>query len=374
MLPYGRQSIDRSDVEAVIATLGSDWLTTGPRVAQFEKDIEAVAGAPAVTVTNGTTALHAAFAAAGVGPGDEVVVTPMTFVATASAAAMFGATVVFADVEDETANLDPAAVEAAVTARTRAIAAVDYAGHPAEYDALRKIAEPLEALLIGDAAHAIGSTYHGRPVGTLADLTTFSFFPTKNLTTAEGGAVASTRAGLLDRARTFKNIGMVRESDRLRRPDEGGWYYEVQSFGQNYRLPDVLCALGSSQLSRLAEFKATRQRLTARYDELLADVPGLRLPIQREGVDPMRHLYPVRILDGRRREVYDRLRAAGILVQVNYIPVYWHPVFEDMGYRRGQCPVAERFYDEELSLPLFVDLTDADQDRVVEELRQILGS
>ena len=374
MLPYGRQSIDRSDVEAVIATLGSDWLTTGPRVAQFEKDIEAVAGAPAVTVTNGTTALHAAFAAAGVGPGDEVVVTPMTFVATASAAAMFGATVVFADVEDETANLDPAAVEAAVTDRTRAIAAVDYAGHPAEYDALRKIAEPLEALLIGDAAHAIGSTYHGRPVGTLADLTTFSFFPTKNLTTAEGGAVASTRADLLDRARTFKNIGMVRESDRLRRPDEGGWYYEVQSFGLNYRLPDVLCALGSSQLSRLAEFKATRQRLTARYDELLADVPGLRLPIQREGVDPMRHLYPVRILDGRRREVYDRLRAAGILVQVNYIPVYWHPVFEDMGYRRGQCPVAERFYDEELSLPLFVDLTDADQDRVVEELRQILGS
>jgi len=374
MLPYGRQSIDQSDVEAVIATLGSDWLTTGPRVAQFEKDIEAVAGAPAVTVTNGTTALHAAFAAAGVGPGDEVVVTPMTFVATASTAAMLGATVVFADVEDETANLDPAAVEAAVTDRTRAIAAVDFAGHPAEYDALRKIAEPAAAVLIGDAAHAIGSTYHGRPVGTLADLTTFSFFPTKNLTTAEGGAVASTRADLLDRARTFKNIGMVREPERLRRPDEGGWYYEVQSFGLNYRLPDVLCALGSSQLSRLAQFRAARQRLTARYDELLAGVPGLRLPIQREGVDPMRHLYPVRILDGRRREVYDKLRAAGIGVQVNYIPVYWHPVFEDLGYRRGQCPVAERFYAEELSLPLFVDLSDDDQDRVVEELRQILGS
>ena len=373
MLPYGRQSIDRSDVEAVIATLGSDWLTTGPRVAQFEKDIEAVAGAPAVTVTNGTTALHAAFAATGVGPGDEVVVTPMTFVATASSAAMFGATVVFADVEDETANLDPAAVDAAVTGRTRAIAAVDYAGHPAEYDALRKIAEPLDALLVGDAAHAIGSTYHGRPVGTLADLTTFSFFPTKNLTTAEGGAVASTRADLLDRARTFKNIGMVREPERLRRPDEGGWYYEVQSFGLNYRLPDVLCALGSSQLSRLAQFRAARQRLTARYDELLAGVPGLRLPIQREGVDPMRHLYPVRILDGRRREVYDRMREAGIGVQVNYIPVYWHPVFEDLGYQRGMCPVAEAFYAEELSLPLFVDLTDADQDRVVEALRAILN-
>ncbi|GIE81118.1 UDP-4-amino-4,6-dideoxy-N-acetyl-beta-L-altrosami ne transaminase [Actinoplanes philippinensis] len=374
MLPYGRQSIDASDVAAVVAALGSDWLTTGPRVRQFEADIEAVAGAPAVTVTNGTTALHAAYAAAGVGSGDEVITTPMTFVATASTAAMLGARVVFADVEDETANLDPAAVEALVTGSTRAVTAVDYAGHPAEYDALRKVTEPAGAVLIGDAAHAIGSTVDGRPVGTLADLTTFSFFPTKNLTTAEGGAVASTRPDLLERARTFRSVGMVKDPARLRRPDEGGWFYEVHEFGLNYRLPDVLCALGSSQLLRLADFKARRQHLTARYDELLADVPGLRLPVQRAGVDPMRHLYPVRVLDGRRREVYERMHAAGIGVQVNYIPVYWHPVFEDLGYRRGMCPVAETFYAEELSLPIFHDLTDADQDRVVETLRGILGS
>jgi dTDP-4-amino-4,6-dideoxygalactose transaminase len=373
MLPYGRQSIDRSDVDAVVAALTSDWLTTGPRVAAFEADIAAVAGAPAVSVTNGTTALHTAYAAAGVGPGDEVVTTPMTFVATASTAMLHGATVLFADVEDETANVDPAAVEALVSEKTRAIGAVDYAGHPAEYDTLRKIAERVDAVVIGDAAHAIGSTYHGRPVGTLADLTTFSFFPTKNLTTAEGGAVASTRSDLLDRARTFRNIGMVRDRDQLRHPDEGGWYYEVQGFGLNYRLPDVLCALGSSQLRRLSAFKARRQQLTARYDKLLADVPGLRLPVQRDGVDPMRHLYPVRVLGGRRREVYDRLRAVGILVQVNYIPVYWFPMFEDLGYRRGMCPVAEAFYAEELSLPLFYDLTDADQDRVVEALHKILG-
>ncbi|MGK5680485.1 DegT/DnrJ/EryC1/StrS family aminotransferase [Actinoplanes sp. URMC 104] len=372
MLPYGRQSINQSDVEAVVAALGSDWLTTGPRVAQFEKDIEAVAGAPAVTVTNGTTALHTAYAAAGVTKGDEVVTTPMTFVATASAAAMHGATIVFADIEDETANIDPAAVEAAVTSRTKAIGAVDYAGHPADYDALRKISESVGAVLVGDAAHSIGSTVHGRPVGTLADLTTFSFFPTKNMTTAEGGAVASIRPDLLKRARTFRTIGVVRED--LRRPDEGPWFYEVHEFGENYRLPDVLCALGSSQLKRLAAFKARRQQLTARYDELLADVPGLRLPIQRDGVDPLRHLYPVRVLDGRRREVFERMREAGIGVQVNYIPVYWHPVFEDLGYKRGMCPVAETFYAEQLSLPLFVDLSDADQDRVVETLRTILGS
>jgi dTDP-4-amino-4,6-dideoxygalactose transaminase len=374
MLPYGRQSIDPSDVEAVVAALSSDWLTTGPRVAQFEADLEAVTGAPCVAVTNGSTALHTAYAAAGVGAGDEVITTPMTFVATASSATMLGATVVFADVEDDTANLDPAAVESLVTARTKAIAAVDYAGHPAEYDTLRKISEAAGAVLVADAAHAIGSTYHGRPVGSIADLTTMSFFPTKNLTTAEGGAVASIRPDLLARARTFRTVGMVRDADRLTELDEGGWFYEVDEFGQNYRLPDLLCALGSSQLRRLAAFKARRQQLTARYDELLADVPGLRLPIQREGIDPMRHLYPVRILDGRRREVYDRLRAAGIGVQVNYIPVYWHPAYRDLGYRRGMCPVAEAFYAEELSLPLFVDLTESDQDRVVEALRQIMGS
>jgi dTDP-4-amino-4,6-dideoxygalactose transaminase len=374
MLPYGRQSIDAADVEAVVAALGSDWLTTGPRVARFEAELEEVAGAPCVTVTNGTTALHAAYAAAGVTTGDEVVTTPMTFVATASGAALLGAKVIFADVEEDTANIDPAAVEAAVTARTRVIAAVDYAGVPADYDRLRKITDGAGAILLGDAAHSIGSTYRGRPVGTLADLTTFSFFPTKNLTTGEGGAVASIRPDLLQRVRTFRTVGLVRDPDRLRHPDEGGWHQEVHEFGLNYRLPDVLCALGSAQLRRLAAFKARRARLTARYDELLADVPGLRLPARRSDVDPVRHLYPVRVLDGRRREVYDRMREAGIGVQVNYIPVYWHPVFEDMGYRRGMCPVAESFYAEELSLPLFYDLSDSDQDRVVEALHGILGS
>jgi dTDP-4-amino-4,6-dideoxygalactose transaminase len=374
MLPYGRQQIDESDVEAVVAALHSDWLTTGPRVDQFEQDLAAVAGAPCVAVINGTAALHTAYAAAGIRAGDEVVTTPMTFVATASTAAMLGATVVFADVEEDTANLDPAAVEAAVTARTKAITAVDYAGHPAEYDDLRKIADSAGAVLIADAAHAIGSSYKGRPVGTLADLTTFSFFPTKNLTTTEGGAVASIIPELEQRARTFRTVGLVRDKAKLRWPDEGGWHQEVPEFGLNYRLPDVLCALGSSQLRRLDAFKARRAALSARYDELLADVPGLRLPTRRAWADPLRHLYPVRILDGRRREVYDRMREAGIGVQVNYIPVYWHPAFADLGYRRGMCPVAERFYAEELSLPLFVDLSDADQDRVAENLRAILGS
>ena len=374
MLPYGRQQIDESDVEAVVAALHSDWLTTGPRVELFEHDLARIAGAPCVAVINGTAALHTAYAAAQLGAGDEVITTPITFVATASTAAMLGAAVIFADVEEDTANLDPAAVEALVTSRTKAITAVDYAGHPADYDQLRKVADEAESVLIADAAHAIGSTYHGRPVGTLADLTTFSFFPTKNLTTGEGGAVASPDPTLLQRARTFRTVGLVRDKDRLRYPEEGAWHQEVPEFGLNYRLPDVLCALGSSQLRRLSAFKARRRALSARYDALLADVPGLRLPATRAGADPMRHLYPVRVLGGRRREVFDRMRAAGIGVQVNYIPAYWHPAFEDLGYRRGMCPVAERFYSEQLSLPLFVDLSDADQDRVVETLRTILES
>ena len=374
MLPYGRQNVTDDDVEAVAAALRSDWLTTGPRVDLFEHDLARVAGAPCVAVSNGTAALHTAYAAARVGPGTEVVTTPMTFVATASTAVMLGATVVFADVEEDTANLDPAAAEAAVTARTRAVTAVDYAGHPAEYDQLRKVAVSAGAVLIADAAHAIGSTYRGRPVGTLADLTTFSFFPTKNLTTGEGGAVAATVPELLERARTFRSVGVVRDPDRLRHTDEGGWYHEVPEFGLNYRLPDVLCALGSSQLRRLSAFKARRTALTERYDTLLAGVPGLRLPVRRAWADPMRHLYPVRIEGGRRREVYDRMRAAGIGVQINYLPAYWHPAFSDLGYRRGMCPVAERFYAEQLSLPLFVDLSDADQDRVADTLRTIVES
>ncbi|WP_433553655.1 DegT/DnrJ/EryC1/StrS family aminotransferase [Micromonospora zamorensis] len=373
MLPYGRQSITEEDVAAVADVLRGDWLTTGPQVDAFEADLAAWTGGIGVTtVSNGTAALHVAYAAAGVGPGDEVVVPPMTFVATASSAAALGAKIVFADVEDETFCLDPAAAAAAVTSRTRVVSAVDYAGHPADYDALRTSLAGSDALLLADAAHSIGGTYHGRPVGSLADLTTFSFFPTKNLTTGEGGAVAALDPAVLRRARRFRTIGLVRERDELRHPDEGGWHQEVHEFGLNYRLPDVLCALGRSQLRRLGEFKARRDALVARYDKALADLDGVLLPARRSWADPVWHLYPIRVLDGRRREVYDRMRAAGIGVQVNYLPVHWHPVFADLGYRRGSCPVAERFYAQQLSLPLYPGLSDTDQDRVIDTLTAAL--
>ncbi len=373
MLPYGRQSIDATDEAEVLDALRAAYLSTGPLVEAFEEELAAwTDGITCVAVSSGSAALHVAYAAAGVGPDDDVVTSPMTFIATASAAVALGARVVFADIEDETANLDAGAVAAALTGRTRVVTAVDYAGHPAEYDDLRKLTDTAGVVLIADAAHAIGSTYRGIAVGALADLTTFSFYPTKNMTTAEGGAVAVADESLLTAARRFRNHGLVRDRAHLREPDEGGWHQEVATFGLNYRLPDLLCALGRSQLRRLGTFKARRAALVRRYRSLLADVPGLRLPAQRAWVDPAWHLFAVRILDGRRRQVYDALHRAGIRAQVNYLPAYRHPAFADLGYRRGMCPVAEQFYAEQLSLPLFADLSDADQDRVVEVLRSVL--
>ncbi|MBB5777139.1 DegT/DnrJ/EryC1/StrS family aminotransferase [Nonomuraea jabiensis] len=373
MLPYGRQSIAESDIEAVAEVLRGDWLTTGPAVGRFEAELARwTGGVPCVSVTSGTAALHVAYVAAEVRAGDEVVTSPLTFVATAAAAALLGARVVFADVQPDTGNLDPDAVAALVTPRTRVVTAVDYAGHPADYDELRAVADQAGAVLMADSAHSIGAAYKDRPVGALADLTTFSFFPTKTVTTAEGGAVAAADPERFRRAARFRNHGLVREPAEQRDPDVGGWHQEVHEFGLNYRLPDVLCALGVSQLRRLERFRERRSELVARYNALLRGVPGLTLPAQRAYVRPSWHLYPVRVRDGRRREVYERMRAAGIGVQVNYLPAYWHPVFEDLGYRRGLCPRAEAYYAEELSLPLFPDLTDAQQDRVAETLAAVL--
>ncbi|MFF1817469.1 aminotransferase class I/II-fold pyridoxal phosphate-dependent enzyme [Kribbella sp. NPDC058245] len=374
MLPYGRQSISAEDIAAVTAVLQGDWLTTGPAVTAFEDAISELAGGHrAVSCTSGTAALHIAYAALGVGPGDEVVTTPMTFVATASCAAMLGAKVVFADVDPDTVLLDPAAVAAVTTERTKVIAAVDYAGQAADYAALQPLADAVGARTLADAAHSIGGSAAGRPVGDLADVTTMSFFPTKNLTTGEGGAVVCKDPAVGQRAHEFHFIGLVRDPDRFELVDEGPWHQEVHEYGVNYRLTDLGAALGLSQLARLAGFKQRRAEITARYNEAFHGVDGLRTPVQRPGVDPAWHLYPVRVLEGRRREIFEGMRAAGIGVQVNYIPVYWHPVFARQGYARGLCPNAEAFYAEELSLPLYPDLTDNDVDRVIETLTRLVG-
>lgn len=373
MLPYGRQSISEEDIAAVVEILRGDWLTTGPTVTAFEEAIsKLVGGHRAVSATSGTAALHMAYSAAGIGPGDQVITTPMTFVATASTASILGAEVVFADVDADTALLDPDAVEAQLEERTKVIAAVDYAGQPADYDRLQPIADRVGALTLADAAHSVGGTDRGRPVGDLADMTTLSFFPTKNMTTGEGGAAVFKDSSLAQKAHEFHFIGLVRDKERFEIMDEGPWHQEVHAHGLNYRLTDIASALGLSQLRRLAAFKTRRTEIVKRYNSALAGLDGVRTPVQRHGVDPVWHLYPLRVLDGRRREVFDRMRAAGIGVQVNYIPVYWHPVYSNAGYRRGMCPNAEQFYSEELSLPLFPDLSDDEVDQVVDALSTAL--
>lgn len=373
MIPYGRHDIATTDVEAVTGVLQSDWLTTGPSVAEFESAIsEHAGGVGAVAVSSGTAALHAAYAAAGVGSGTEVITPPLTFVATQATAALLGADVVFADVREDTGCLDAELVESLITPRTRAIVSVDYAGHPADMDALRVLADRHGLVLIEDAAHSLGTVFRGRPVGTLADLTTLSFFPTKNITTGEGGAVLSPDSQLLTAARRFARQGLVREHEEFVITTEGPWHQEVHAFGLNYRLPDVLAALGTSQISRLSEFKSKRQRVKERYDEAFSELAGVTLPYCEPDVDPMWHLYPLRVPADRREEIFVALRNAGIGVQVNYIPAYWHPAFDSSRYPRGLCPVAEEYYAREISLPMHTRLSEEDIEQVIDAVSNAL--
>ena len=363
-LPYGRQEIDDVDVAAVVETLRSDWLTTGPKVDEFETALAGVSGvAHAVAVSSGTAALHTAFHALGIGPGDEVVVPPLTFAATANAALYCGATPVFADVDAATLLLDPAAAEAAVTPRTKAIAAVDYAGQPCDYPALREICDRRGLKLVADACHSLGGDLAGAPVGSLADASCFSFHPVKHVTTAEGGAVVTDHDEAALRARRFRNHGI--DSDHRSRAAAGAWFYEQVDLGFNYRLSDLQCALGLSQLDRLPGWIERRRSLAARYDELLAQVDGVHPLAVRRQAGHAYHLYVVQV-DGDRDAIFAALRDGGIGANVHYVPVHLHPYHrERLGTGPGLCPVAEAAYERILSLPLFPAMTDGDVDRVV---------
>lgn len=352
MIPYGHHSINEDDINAVAEVLRGEWLTTGPFVEKFELELEKLVGAKCAVVSSGTAALHCAFAAIDLQPGDEVITPPITFIATQATAALSGASIVFADVLDDTVNIDPTAVEAAITKKTKAIVAVDYAGHPADLSELRTIADKYGIYLIEDAAHSLGSKYKDQPVGSIADITTFSFFPTKNITSGEGGAIASNNEDLLLKAKRFGRQGMVKNRDEMVLEIDGPWHQEVHNFGLNYRLPDVLCALGISQLSRIQEFKKSRAELFSKYQEIFAENKNLRLPTKKNFVDPMWHLYPIRIPREKRRETFIKLRENGIGVQVNYLPAHMHPVFAKNQIHPKSFPIAEKFYSEEISLPM----------------------
>ena len=363
-LPYGRQQIEEDDIAAVVKVLRSDWLTTGPAIDAFEVAVARYVGAEhGVAVSSGTAALHAAMYGLGLGPGDEVIVPPMTFAATANAAVFVGATPVFADVDADTLLIDPAEVGRKITSRTKAIVAVDYAGQPCDYEALRPIAAKHGIALIADGCHALGARADNRCVGSLADMTAFSFHPVKHITTGEGGMVTTDDAGFAQRMRTFRNHGIT--TDHRQRTERGMWFYEMADLGFNYRISDFQCALGHSQLNKLDVWISRRQEIARRYDAAFAgtSISGLKT---REGISHAYHLYVIRV-PRNRQEVFVRLRDAGIGANVHYIPVHLHPFYgERFGYGPGLCPVAEAAYQQILSLPMYPAMTDDDVDYTVD--------
>jgi perosamine synthetase len=374
-LPYGRQWIDEQDIAAVTKVLQSDFLTTGPETEAFENELAAACGAKfAVVVANGTAALHCAYAAAGVTAGVDVVTTPLTFSATSNMVLALGGKPIFADVEENTLCLDPEKAERALTAATRVVAPMDFAGHPADMDRFMALAERRGLLVVEDAAHALGARQGGQPVGSRAHLTIFSFHPVKTITTGEGGAVTTNDPVLAQRARDFRNHGLVRQASRLEVANPPGWYYEIQSLGLNYRITDIQCALGRSQLRKLDRFVKRRREIVERYRAALADVKELRLPTQTESVQPAWHLFTIRVLAGRkvRDGLHAGLRERGIGTQVHYIAANAFPFYRRLGYEPSATPIAARASDELLSLPLFPAMSDDDVDRVVTNVRAVL--
>lgn len=373
-VPYGRQSIDQNDVDAVVEVLLSDWLTTGPKVAEFEEAFAGVTGARhAVAVCNGTAALHASMYALGIGPGDEVIVPCITFAATANAVVYEGGVPVFADVEADTLLMDPEDVAERITPRTKAIVAVDYAGQPCDYATLRRLAEENDLALVADACHSLGGRYKERPVGALADLSAFSLHPVKPITTGEGGVVTTDDGDLAERMRRFRNHGI--SANHHERAAKGSWYYEMADLGYNYRITDFQCALGISQLTKLPEWAVRRREIAARYDAAVADMEGVAPLRVSPDVEHAYHLYVIRLrgepLRSNRSDVFTAFRDAGIGVNVHYVPVHLHPFYQDhFGTGAGLCPVGEGAYEEILTLPLFPTMSDGDQDRVIEATKR----
>lgn len=377
ILPYGRQSIGEDDIDAVVKVLRSDWLTTGPKVGEFEEGFAARVGARhAVSFSSGTAALHGAAFAAGLKPGDEAITTPMTFAATANCVLYQGATPVFADVSGDTLNLDPEKVAARITPRTRAILPVDYAGHPADLAAIMELAARHGAVVIEDACHALGAEFQGRRSGSIADLTAFSFHPVKHLATGEGGMVTTDHADYAETLRRFRNHGI--SSDARQRQAAGQWHYEMVALGFNYRLTDIACALGLTQLKKLEANLLRRREIAARYAVAFRDLAGISLPPVRAGVKPAWHLYPVRVnlkeLKADRAQVFRALRAENIGVNVHYIPVHCHPYYRDrFGYRGGEYPIAEDAYNRLVSLPMFPGMSERDVEDVIQAVSKVVS-
>ena len=373
MIPYGRQTIEEDDIQAVVDVLKSDYLTTGPKIAEFEKIVADYVGAKyAVAISNGTSALHAACFAAGMKPGDEVITTPLTFAASANCVLYCGGTPVFADVDPKTYNIDPEDIRRKITDKTKAIIAVHLAGQPCDMDEIHKIAKEHHLLVIEDGAHALGSVYKGRKVGTLSDMTTFSFHPVKPITTGEGGMIVTDNEEFYRRMMLFRSHGITRDESLMTRND-GSWFYQQLDLGYNYRITDIQCALGCSQMKKLDRFLACRKEIVARYNEAFADCENIITPYQLPETESGWHLYIVQVTNCDRKAVFEALREQGIAVNVHYIPVYQHPYYQEHGYKEVHCKNAEEIYSHIISLPLYPTLKEEEQDYVIETLKRVIN-
>lgn len=376
-ISYGRQCIEEDDIRAVTDVLKSDYLTCGPKVNELEQALCDYTGAKyAVAVSNGTAALHCACIAAGIGPGDEVITTPITFAASANCVLYCGATPVFADIDPDTYNISPKSIREHITEKTKAVVAVDFTGQVVEIEEIRKICDEYHLLFIEDAAHSIGSSYNGKMVGSLADITTFSFHPVKTVTGGEGGAVLTSRKDLYDKIYLAHVHGITHDAAQMTEAHPEGWYYEQVSLGYNYRLTDFQSALVLSQLNKIERFKARRRQIVNRYNEAFAGIPQLIVQKEIPQSDTCRHLYILRLALDRlkcsRLEFFNALAAENVQPQVHYVPVYWFPHYQKLGFQKGCCPVAEKVYEGIMSLPLYPAMTDQDVEDVIRAVKKVV--
>lgn len=375
---YGRQCVEQDDVDAVVETLTSDYITCGPKIVELEKKLCEVTGAKyAVAVCNGTAALHLAAMAAGFGPGDEVIVSSITFAASANCVRYCGATPVFADINNETYNIDPECIRKLITPKTKGIVAVDFTGQATELDEIRKICKEHNLILIEDAAHAMGTKYNGQPVGSIADMTCFSFHPVKTVTCGEGGAITTNDEALYRHLARLRTHGITRNPEEMVHPTDAAWYNEQVELGFNYRLTDFQAAMLISQLKKLPKFSARRKEIVAAYDEAFSKIPEIQVQREIPESDTTRHLYILRLrldkLTCDRRQFFDALYAENTCPQVHYLPVYWHSYYEKLGYPKGLCPNAERFYESSMSIPLYYSLTDEEVRDVIRAVEKVVA-
>ncbi len=376
-IPYGSQWIDEQDIEAVVKTLKSDYLTTGPKIDEFEeKFADYVDAEYAVAIANGTAALHAATYAADIKEGDEVITTPITFAASANSIIYQNGTPVFSDIDPDTYNIDPESIEEKITEKTKAIIPVHYTGQPCEMEKIMKIAAKNNLTVIADGAHAVGAEYKGQKIGSIADMTTFSFHPVKHITTGEGGMITTDSKELYDKLIKFRTHGITKDSSNYINESHGPWYHEQQELGYNYRITDIQCALGISQLEKIDKFLARRRKIAEKYNKAFDNFEGIIIPEQLEDTNSAWHLYVIQLdlekLTADRKEIFKVLRDKNLGVNVHYIPVYYHPYYQDLGYEKGICPNAESLYERIITLPLYPKMSDQQVEAVINRTKEVI--